>query len=107
MIAGAIILFVISVSSFVMGILSFMEKGFLLNNAYIYASDKERETMNKKPYYRQSGFVFLLIGTIFLLNGFNLIFNTDWIFYIIIAIVILTFIYAVVSSVKIEKNNKT
>ena len=83
-----------------------MEKGLLFNNAYIYASEQERESMNKKPHYRQSGIVFLLIGLIFLLNGFNLLFKTDWIFYVIIAIVIVIFIYAICSSIAIEKNNK-
>ena len=107
MIAVTIALFVISALAFVMGVRSFMGKGFLLNNAYIHASDQEREAMNKKPYYRQSGIVFMLLGLIFLLNGFNLIFNTEWIFCVIIAIVIFMFVYAIVSSIKIEKNNKT
>ena len=106
MIVGAIVLFVIAILAFVMSIRSFMEKGFLFNNAYIHASEQEREVMNKKPHYRQSGIVFLLVGLIFLLNGFNLIFKTDWIFYIIIAIVIVIFIYAICSSIAIEKNNK-
>lgn len=106
MIVTAIVFFIISAVSFVICIRSFMEKGFLLNNAYIYASEQEREAMNKKPYYRQSGIVFLLIGLIFLLNGFNLIFDTDWIFYVIIAIMAVMFIYAIVSSIRIEKNNK-
>lgn len=106
MIIGAIILFIISVLAFVMSIRSFMGKGFLFNNAYIYASEQERESMNKKPFYRQSGIVFLLIGIIFLLNGFNLLSEIKWIFYVIIAIVIITFVYAIVSSVTIDKNNK-
>lgn len=103
MIAGAIVLFIISILSFVISIRSFLEKGFLFNNAYIHASEQERENMNKKPHYRQSGIVFLLIGLIFLLNSINLLFKTDWIFYIVIAIVIVTFIYAICSSVAIEK----
>ena len=106
MIVGAIILFIISVLAFVMSIRSFMGKGFLFNNAYIYASEQERKSMNKKPFYRQSGIVFLLIGIIFLLNGFNLLSEIKWIFYVIIAIVIITFVYAIVSSVTIDKNNK-
>ena len=106
MIIGAIILFIISVLAFVMSIRSFMGKGFLFNHAYIYASEPERESMNKKPFYRQSGIVFLLIGIIFLLNCFNLLSETKWIFYVIIAIVIITFIYAIVSGVAIGKNNK-
>lgn len=106
MIVGAIVLFAIAILSFVISIRSFMEKGLLFNNAYIYASEQEREAMNKKPHYRQSGIVFLLTGLIFLLNGFNLLFKTDWIFYVIIAIVIITFIYAICSSIAIEKKNK-
>ena len=102
----ASILFLVSVFAFIMSIRSFREKGFLFNNAYLYASKQERETMNKKPHYRQSAIVFLTIGLIFLLNGFNMLFQTNWIFYIIIAIIIVTLIYSIVSSVMIEKNNK-
>ena len=62
--------------------------------------------MNKKPYYRQSAVVFLLVGLIFLLNGFDLIFKTEWIFYSVIGVMIVAILYAITSSVKIEKNNK-
>ena len=44
----------------VVSIRSFQNKGFLFNNAYIYASKKERGKMDKKPYYRQSAIVFLI-----------------------------------------------
>lgn len=105
-IIGASILFLVSVIAFIMSVRSFMEKGFLFNNAYIYASKQEREKMNKKPHYRQSAVVFLLIGLIFLLNALSILFQADWIFYIVIAIVAVTLIYAVVSSVMIEKSSK-
>ena len=42
----------------VLAVIHFAERGFLLNNAYIYASLKERENMDKKPYSRQSAIVF-------------------------------------------------
>ena len=106
MIVGAIVLFLISLSSFIVSVSSFMQKGFLFNNAYIYASKKEREVMDKKPHYHQSGVVFLLIGFIFLLNGFDVIFKTDWIVYVIMATAVITLIYTIVSSVLIEKNKK-
>ena len=106
MIVGAIILFLLSLFSFIVSVRSFMQKGFIFNNAYIYASKKEREVMDKKPHYHQSGVVFLLIGFIFLLNGFDLLFKTDWILYVVITIVVLTLIYAIISSVVIEKNKK-
>ena len=102
----ASILFLISAFAFFVSIRSFMEKGFLFNNVYIYASKQERETMNKKPHYRQSAIVFLLIALIFLLNGLSILLKTDWIFYISVAVMIITLIYAIVSSITIEKNNK-
>ena len=106
MVAGAIILFSISALAFFMSLRAFMEKGFLFNNAYIYASKEQRAEMNKKPYYRQSAVVLLLVGLIFLLNGFDLIFKTEWIFYSVIGVMIVAILYAITSSVKIEKNNK-
>ena len=70
---GVIILGVIAIASFIFSYLQFHEKGFLFNNAYIYATPKEREAMDKKPYYRQSAIVFLLISCIFTLNGFAIL----------------------------------
>ena len=102
----ASILSIISIFAFVMSIRSFMRKGFLFNNAYIYASKEEREQMNKKPHYKQSAIVFLLIGLIFLLNALSVLFKANWIFYVVIGVVIITIIYAIVSSIMIEKNNK-
>lgn len=105
MIVGAIVLFVISVFAFFVSIRSFMEKGFLINNAFIYASKQERDAMDKRPHYRQSGVIFLLIGLIFLLNGLNLLFETEWIIHAVAAIMIFAVVYAIASSVRIEKNN--
>ena len=102
----ASILFAVSVFLFFMSARSFMEKGFLFNNAYIYASKQEREKMNKKPYYRQSAIVFLLLGLLFLLIALAVLLEANWICYVGIALVIITLIYAIVSSVIIEKNNK-
>lgn len=103
---GAIILGVVAIACFVFSYFQFKEKGFLFNNAYIYASKKERETMDKKPHYRQSGIVFLMIGTIFLINALEMIVNTGWLVYAVIAVAVVAVIYAVVSSVVIEKNKK-
>ena len=83
-----------------------MEKGFLFNNAYIYASKQEREKMNKKPHYRQSAIVFLLLGLLFLLIALALLLEANWILYVGVAVVIITLIYAIASSITIEKNNK-
>ena len=44
-IIGAVILGIVAIVCFVFSYLQFHEKGFLFNNAYIYASKQERETM--------------------------------------------------------------
>ena len=102
----ASILLAVSVFLFFMSVRSFMEKGFLFNNAYIYASKQEREKMNKKPHYRQSAIVFLLLGLLFLLIALALLLEANWILYVGVAVVIITLIYAIASSITIEKNNK-
>ena len=102
----ASILFAVSVFLFLMSVRSFMEKGFLFNNAYIYASKQEREKMNKKPHYRQSAIVFLLLGIVFLLLALAVLLEAYWISFVGVAVVIITLIYAIVSSIKTEKNNK-
>ena len=98
--------FALSVFLFFMSVRSFMEKGFLFNNAYIYASKQEREKMNKKPYYRQSAIVFLLFGIVFLLLALAVLLEAYWISFVGVAVVIVTLIYAIVSSIMIKKNNK-
>ena len=102
----ASILFAVSVFLFFISVRSFMEKGFLFNNAYIYASKQEREKMNKKPHYRQSAIVFLLLGIVFLLLSLAVLLEAYWISFVGVAVVIITLIYAIVSSITIEKNNK-
>ena len=97
------ILFGVAIFAFILSIRSFKRKGFLLNNAYLYASKQERESMNKKPYYRQSAVVFLLISIVFTLNGFEIIFHTGWLSFIAITAIVITIIYAIVSSILIEK----
>ena len=101
-IIGAGILFLISALAFLLSIRSFQEKGFLLNNAYLYASRQERETMDKKPHYRQSAIVFLLLGCIFLLNGLQVLLKAPWIFYAVMVLVIVTLGYAIVSGIRLK-----
>ena len=101
-----IITFSIAFVLFIISILQFKEKGFLFNNAYLYASKEERATMDKKPHYRQSAVVFLMIGITFLLIGISIFFVNRWIRYIAIAVAITTVIYAIFSSVAIERHKK-
>ena len=102
-IIGAIVLGLIAIACFVGSFFQFKEKGFLFNNAYIYASKEERERMNKTPHYKQSATVLVMVGIIFLLNAVDMLIKTGWIFYIVIAIALCALIYAIVSSILIER----
>ena len=105
-IIAAIICGVLAIIYLVISIMSFKEKGFLFNNAYIYASKKERETMNKKPYYRQTAVIFFCMGMVFLLLGVAILMDAGWITYITEAVIVIMLIYAIVSSIAIEKRKK-
>lgn len=103
MIICTIICGLIALLCFAISILQFKEKGFLFNNAYIYASKDEREKLNKKPYYIQAGICFLMIGIIFLVIATEFLLQISWLFYIVIGIIIVVILYAIVSTVIIEK----
>lgn len=105
-IIGMIILGLLAILCFVFSYLQFHEKGFLFNNAYIYASKKERKSMDKRPHYKQSGIIFLLLGIIWLINAVDMVLQTGWLFYVFIAIAVITVIYGIISSVIIERRKK-
>ena len=84
-IAGGLCL-VLAIVAFIISFFSFREKGFLFNNAYLYASKEERATMDKKPHYRQSAVIFLMIGIIFLLNAMSSFWTNSWFSYMAIVV---------------------
>ena len=47
-----------------------------------------------------------MIGIIFTINTVDMILKTGWLFYVVIVIAIIAIIYAIASSVIIEKNKK-
>ena len=103
---GAIISGIVAVVCLVISYLQFNERGFLFNNAYIYASKQERENMNKKPHYKQSGIVFLMIGIAFFINTVEMILETGWLLYLVIVVAIITIIYSIISAVIIERRKR-
>ena len=101
----AIIVFVLAGGLLVLGIRHFMERGFLLNNAYLYASRETRETMDKKPYYRQSAVVLCLVSGIFAILGLSLVLRNDRILLLEILLVAAVIVYALASAVRIGKRS--
>ena len=110
MIAGefitSIILFVIVGILFLLSIMSFLERGFLLNNAYLFASAEERKAMNKKPYYKQSAVVFCALSVVFLVVGLSLVLHQDKVLLLEIPLIAGIIIYAIVSTVQIIREAK-
>lgn len=89
-----------------LGIRSFLERGFLLNNAYIYASKEERETMDKRPYYRQSAIVFSILCVAFLVIGLALILKNDKLFLLEIPLFAGVIVYAIISTIMINRKKR-
>lgn len=102
----AIIVLLIAVCSFIISFFQFRGKGFLFHNAYIYASKAQRISMDKKPYYRQSGVVFVLIGVIFSLLAIEVLVKSGWLLFVELAVVVIAVLFAIVSSIRIEQNKK-
>lgn len=102
----AVVMFAIAGLWLFLGIRIFMERGFLLNNAYIYATKEERKTMDKKPYYRQSAVAFCLLSVLFVIIGLSVLFQNDTIMLLVIPFAVAVVLYAVVSSVLHHKRTK-
>ncbi|MBQ1677964.1 MAG: DUF3784 domain-containing protein [Oscillospiraceae bacterium] len=98
----AIAVFLLAGGLFFLGVRQLLERGYLFNNAWIYATKKERESMNKKPYYRQSGVVFCLLGLLFTVIGFYAILRDGRLLWLEAALAVGAVVYAVVSSIRIE-----
>ena len=89
-----------------LSIRSFLQRGLLLNNAYLYASKEERETMNKKPYYKQSAIVFCILSVVFLVIGLSIVVHEDKILLLEIPLTLGAITYAIVSTVQINKQKE-
>ena len=100
----AVVMLLFSLAALVIAVFQWKEKGILLNNAYILASREERARMNKTPHYRQSAVGFGVLGIIFF--SIALAVSTGWnaLFPVVIIFSVLLVIYAIASSVAIEKN---
>ncbi len=101
-----IALFAIAGVLAVLGVRHRMEKGFLLNNAYLYASQKERETMDRGPYYRQSATVLFLLSAVFAVDGLSLALGNDRFALPVIPLIAAAIVYAAVSSARIRRQAK-
>ena len=99
-IAVGIVVLLLSMACAVISVFQFRRKGFLFNNAYLYAGKREKEKMNKAPHYRQSGVVFAFLSALFLCIAAECILKTSGLGWISSALTVGVLIYAIVSSVR-------
>lgn len=81
-------------------VMQFREKGYLFNNAYIWATKEEREHLNKKPHYRQSAIAFAIATALFLIMAIECILLTGWLWLLVMILAGILLVYAIVSSSK-------
>ena len=99
-IAVGIVVLLLSMACAVISVFQFRRKGFLFNNAYLYAGKREKEKMNKAPHYLQSGVVVAFLSALFLCIAAECILKTSWLGWISSALTVGVLIYAIVSSVR-------
>ncbi|MDD7700378.1 MAG: DUF3784 domain-containing protein [Eubacteriales bacterium] len=102
-IIGIALLGIVCAACFLISFFQWREKGPVFNNAYLYAGEETRREMNKKPYYRQSAVVFLLMGIAFGVCAAEVALTSGWLFYAAAAVTLGMVVYVIVSSVKINQ----
>lgn len=102
----AIIVFAIAGLLLFIAIRHFNERGYLFNNAYIFASKEQREIMNKRPYYRQSAIVFSILCIVFVVIGLSIVLQNSMIMLLEIPLFIGVIIYAIISTIKCNNHVK-
>ena len=100
------ILLIVAILSFVASYFQYKEKGILLNNAYLFASKKDREDMNKTPHYKQSAVVFALIGLAFLSLALEALTGKIWLIYLVYILMAFMVVFAMASSIYLMKKYK-
>lgn len=80
------------------------EKGPILSNTYLWATSDERKKMNKSAEYHLVTVIFGILGMIFLLLTIRTLSSWSWINYIIGILIAVVIFYAIVNTIKSEKN---
>ena len=99
-------LFALAGAMLILALRQFGGKGIPLNNAWLYVSEKERETMDKRPYYRQSGIVFSILSALFVMLGLSLMLRSSIFIFFEIILGIAVVVYAIASTVRINRQKK-
>lgn len=107
----AAIIFGVSALFTLAGVRQLREKGYLFNNAWIWASASQRKAMDESPdvksqYYRQSGTVLLTLAVGWMFIGLYVLLENSSMMIISTSCMTSAAVYAVASTSRIEKNEK-
>ena len=95
-----------SVLCFALGAMQLRGKGVPLNNGWLYAGRRERDTMDKAPLYRQSGIVLTLLGAVFAVLTAAVWRESNLLTAVSGVLMAVTMVYAVVSGVRGMRHGK-
>lgn len=95
--------FIIGGVCLLIAILQLLEKGFPIHSAYIFNSKIGQQTMDKKPYFRQSGIVFAMIAGVFIAMGLDIIYDSGIFVLVQLLLIVGGIAYAVISTKKMNK----
>lgn len=105
-IISALIIGLISVLLFTYSFFSSKEKGPILSNSYLFASNEERKRMNLSAEYHLVTIIFRNLGLIFLLLTVKILTSWFWLNYFLGILIVYVMIYAIKETIKSEKSSK-
>ena len=94
---------IISVILFIYVAFAIRRKGPILSNTYLFASEEERNRIDKKAEYHMVSVVFGILATIFAFLTVYIITSWNTCLYIVFALVVCVMVYAIKEGVKSEK----
>jgi len=89
--------------SLIFSVCGFLGKDFIIDNAYLKASEEERATMDRKAYRLQGATVFLLLFFASLCNLLRNLFRLSWLTYVGFGILGVGIVFFVISHFKLKK----
>lgn len=91
-----LVILIVSACAFcLLGVMQLLQRGPLLNN--LYPADRENKP-DPKPYYRQSGIVFLIAGAMMLVNTCAILFHNSKVTLLNALIIPAIVIYTIIST---------
>lgn len=102
----SIIMGLISAFCLVYAFFASREKGPILSNTYLLASQEERKHIDKSAEYHLVTVVFGILGVICLLSVVDILTSWTWPIFMIGILAAIVIIYAIAEAIKTERNSK-